>query len=62
LYFLLVYDAVDGYRGDGPAKRRSILFALIFFASFLYQDKKEVENGKTRMQAGRIKTTPVIPV
>jgi hypothetical protein len=29
----------DSYRE--PAKRRSIRFTLIFFGSFLYQDKKE---------------------
>ena len=29
------------YGGDGTAKRRSLAFALIFFASFLHQGKKE---------------------
>jgi hypothetical protein len=43
--FYAVLKAAERYRGDGKAKRAEpFVFALIFFVSFLYQDKKEKYN------------------
>jgi hypothetical protein len=37
----VIFNEAYWLRGAGLAKRRSIRFALIFFASFLHQGKKE---------------------